>query len=146
MRPPRCFVKPVRGPYLVLSLRAILAVRRGNPDTAIALVREALTRIRELHDTFAFVHALVPLAAAAALKGDDAWAARILGARDEVADRTGAAVVDTSVRDLQRRVEEEVRARLGNDRWAEAYAAGRRTPMDSLLKEIDRALGQNALE
>jgi len=142
-------VLPRAGPWywsLVLSVRAILAVRRGNPDTAIALVRETLTRIRELHDKFAFVHALVPLAAAAALKGDDAWAARILGARDEVADRTGAAVVDTSVRDLQRRVEEEVRARLGNDRWAGAYAAGRRTPMDSLLKEIDRALGQNALE
>jgi len=142
-------VLPRAGPWywsLVLSVRAILAVRRGNPDTAIALVRETLTRIRELHDKFAFVHALVPLAAAAALKGDDVWAARILGARDEVADRTGAAVVDTSVRDLQRRVEEEVRARLGNDRWAGAYAAGRRTPMDSLLKEIDRALGQNALE
>ena len=78
--------------------------------------------------------------AAAALKGDDAWAARILGARDEVADRTGAAVVDNSVRDLQGRVEQEVRARLGNDRWAEAYAAGRRTSMNSLLKEVDSAL------
>jgi hypothetical protein len=136
-------VLPRAGPWywsLVLSVRAILAVRRGNADTAIALVRETLTHIRELHDKFAFVHALVPLAAAAALKGDDAWAARILGARDEVADRTGAAVVDNSVRDLQGRVEEEVRDRLGNDRWVEAYAAGRRTSMDSLLKEIDRAL------
>ena len=136
-------VLPRAGPWywsLVLSVRAILAVRRGNADTAIALVRETLTHIRELHDKFAFVHALVPLAAAAALKGDDAWAARILGARDEVADRTGAAVVDTSVRDLLGRIEDEVRARLGNDRWAEAYAEGRRTSMDSLLKEIDSAL------
>jgi predicted ATPase/DNA-binding XRE family transcriptional regulator len=134
---------PRAGPWywsLVLSVRAILAVRRGHADTAIALVRETLTHIRELHDKFAFVHALVPLAAAAALKGDDAWAARILGVRDEVADRTGAAVVDSSVRDLQGRVEHEVRARLGNERWAEAYAAGRRTSMDSLLKEIDSAL------
>jgi predicted ATPase/DNA-binding XRE family transcriptional regulator len=141
-------VLPRAGPWywsLVLSVRAILAVRRGNADAAIALVRETLTHIRELHDKFAFVHALVPLAAAAVLKGDDAWAARILGARDEVADRTGAAVVDTSVRDLQSRVEQEVRVRLGKDRWAEAYAAGRRTSMDSLLKEIDRALpGQPA--
>ena len=136
-------VLPRAGPWywsLVLSVRAILAVRRGNADTAIALVRETLTHIRELHDKFAFVHALVPLAAAAALKGDDAWAARILGARDQVADRTGAAVVDNSVRDLQGRVEQEVRARLGNDRWAEAYEAGRRTSMDSLLREIDSAL------
>src|SRR4029453_3180857 len=35
---------------LVLSVRAILAVRRGNADMAIALVRETLTHIRELHD------------------------------------------------------------------------------------------------
>jgi len=136
-------VLPRAGPWywsLVLSVRAILAVRRGHADTAIALVRDTLTHIRELHDRFAFVHALVPLAAAAELQGDDLWAARILGARDEVADRTGAAVVDNSVRDLQVRVEQEVRARLGSDRWAEAYAAGRRTSIDSLLKEIDSAL------
>ena len=71
------------GPWFLtwaLYVRAILAVRRGNADEAIALVRESLTRIRELQDKFAFVYALVPLAAAAVLKGDDAWAARILGA------------------------------------------------------------------
>ena len=88
MRPRRCFGDA--GPWflsLVAYLRAILAVRRGNADEAIALVRESLTRIRELHDKFAFVYALVPLAAAAALKGDDAWAARILGARDAVTER-----------------------------------------------------------
>ena len=41
------------------------------PTKAIALVREkASIHIRELHDKFAFVHTLVPLAAAVALKGD----------------------------------------------------------------------------
>ena len=64
------------------------------PTEAIAFVRESLTHIRGLHDKFAFVYALVPLAAAAALKGDDAWAARILGARDAVTERTGATVAD----------------------------------------------------
>ena len=108
-----------------LYLRAFLAVRRGNPDEAIALVRESLTYIRQLHDKFAFVYALVPLAAAAVLKGDDAWAARILGARDAVTERTGATVVDKSVHDLKEQAEREARARLGPDRWARAYAAGR---------------------
>ncbi len=128
------------GPWfltLALYLRAILAVRRGNPDEAIALVRESLTRIRELHDKFAFVYALVPLAAAAVLKGDDAWAARILGARDAVTERTGATVVDKSVHDLREQTEREVRARLGQDRWARAYAAGRVTSIDSLIDDID---------
>ena len=95
----------------------------------------------ELHDKFAFVYALVPLAAAAVLKGDDAWAARILGARDAVTERTGVTVVDKSVHDLREQAEREVRARLGPDRWARAYAAGRGTSIDALLKDIDRILG-----
>jgi predicted ATPase/transcriptional regulator with XRE-family HTH domain len=130
------------GPWfseLGLYLRAILAVRRGDPDAAIALVRESLVHIRELHDKFAFVYALVPLAAAAVLKGDDAWAARILGARDAVTERTGATVVDTSVDDLTEQAAQEVRSRLGPERWAQAQAAGRRTSIDSLMKDIDGA-------
>ncbi len=131
------------GPWFLtwaLYVRAILAVRRGNPDEAIALVRESLTRIRELHDKFAFVYALVPLAAAAALRSDDAWAARILGTRDAVTERTGVTVVDKSVHDLRERAEREARARLGADRWARSYAAGRRSSIDSLLKDIDRVV------
>jgi hypothetical protein len=41
------------------------------------------------------------------------------------------------VQDLQEQSELEARARLGPDRWALAYAAGRRTSIDSLLKDID---------
>ena len=95
----------------------------------------------ELHDKFAFVYALVPLAAAAVLKGDDAWAARILGARDAVTERTGATVVDKSVHDLREQAEREVRARLGPDRWARAYAAGR-SDLDRFVDEdIDSRRG-----
>ena len=92
------------GPWflsLVRYLRAILAVRQGRADDAIAVIRESLTHIRELRDKFAFVYALVPLAAAAVIKGDDAWAARILGARDTVTERTGATIVEMSVHDLR---------------------------------------------
>ena len=131
------------GPWFLtwaLYARAILAVRRGNPDEAIALVRESLTRIRELHDKFAFVYALVPLAAAAVLKSDDAWAARILGARDAVTERTGVTGVDKSVLDLREQAEREARARLGSDRWARAYGAGRKSSIDALLKDIDSAV------
>lgn len=122
------------GPWFqmqVLFVRAIFAVRRGRADEAIAFVRENLSRIRELHDRFAFVYALVPLAAAAALNGDDEWAARILGVRDAVTDRTGARAVDATVRDLRETAERDASARLGPDRWERAYAAGRRTSIDS---------------
>ena len=122
-------------------MRAVLAVRRGTPDQAITLVRESLTRIRELDDKFAFVYTLVPLAAAVALKGNDAWAARILGARDAVVERTGLTIVDPSANDLREQAEREARERLGPDRWARAYSTGRETSIDSLLKDIDRLSG-----
>ena len=131
------------GPWflnLPLYIRAILAVRRGKPEEAIALVHETLRCSRELHDKFAFVYALTPLAVAAVLKGDDAWAARILGARDAVTERTGAGIVDKAVLDLRESVKQEVRARLGPDEWARAYAAGRRHSLDALMKEIERVL------
>jgi predicted ATPase/DNA-binding XRE family transcriptional regulator len=120
-----------------LYLRGLLAVRRGSADEAIAFLHESLTFIRQLHDTFAFVHALVPLATAAVLKGDDEWAARILGARDAVSERTGATVAEKSVDDLREQAERELRLRLGPDRWARVYAAGRQISIDSLLTEID---------
>jgi predicted ATPase/DNA-binding XRE family transcriptional regulator len=129
------------GPWFLtwaLYVRAIVAVRRGHADRAIALVRESLTCIRDLQDKYAFAYTLVPLVAAAVLKGDDLWAARILGARDAVSERTGATVVLKLVHDLQVQSERQVRAHLGPDRWAGAYAAGRRTSFDELLKEIDR--------
>jgi hypothetical protein len=131
------------GPWFLtwaLYVRAILAVRRERPGEALALVRESLMRIRDLQDKFAFVYALVPLAAAAALQGDDAWAARILGARDAVTERTGTTVVDPSVHDIRDLVEQGVRARLGPERWAQAHAAGRRSTIDSLLTDIGRVL------
>ena len=125
---------------LVSYRRAIVAVRRGNLDDAIALVRESLTLFRQVHDKFAIVYVMIPLAAAAALKGNDLWAARILGARDAVTDRTGATVVDNWVVELGEHAERDVRVRLGPDRWARAYAAGRVTSIDSLIKDIDGVL------
>ena len=112
----------------------------GNADEAIALVRESLTWIRDLQDKYAFAYALVPLVAAAVLKGDDEWAARILGARDAVTERTGAAVGDKLVADLEGQAEREARARLGPDRWARSYATGRGVSIDSLLEDIDRVV------
>jgi predicted ATPase/DNA-binding XRE family transcriptional regulator len=136
------------GPWFLtwaLYVRAILAVRRGHADGAIALARESLTRIRDLHDKFAFVYALVPLAAAASLKGDHKWVARILGARDAVTQRTGVTVSDKSVQDLRDQAEREARARLGPDEWALAYTAGRASSIDALLKDIDSVLRKDRM-
>ena len=130
------------GPWflnLPLYIRALNAVRRGRADDAIAHVRESLACSRTLHDKFAFIYALTPLAAAAVLKGDHAWAARVLGARDAVVERTGAASIDRSVKELRERTEQQARAHLGPERWTRAFEAGRTASIDSLLKDIDRA-------
>jgi predicted ATPase/DNA-binding XRE family transcriptional regulator len=136
------------GPWFMtwsLYVRAVLAVRCGSADDAIVLVRDSLTRIRLLHDKFALVYALVPLAAAAVLKGDDAWVARILGAREAITERTGVTVSDKSVQDLRTEAEQGARIRLGPDRWAVAYGAGRMSSIDALLKDIDTVLRRGRL-
>jgi predicted ATPase/DNA-binding XRE family transcriptional regulator len=130
------FLTPVR------CFRAVLAVQRGRADETIALMRESLTHIRELHDKYAFVYALVPLAAAAMLKGDPAWAARIHGARTAVSERTGARVVVKVIADIGERVEQQSREQLGPERWARAYSAGRAASIDTLLKDIDAHLNR----
>lgn len=128
--------------HLGLYVRAILAVRRGNADEAIAVMRESLEFVRALQDRFAFVYALVPLAAAAVLKGNHLWAARILGLRDAITERTGTMVVDQSVHDLRDRTTADVRAQLGADRWARAYETGRVMSIESLIAEVDESSGR----
>ena len=72
------------------------------------------------------------------LKGNDAWAARVLGARDAVGERSGATVADQVAHDLRAQAERDGQARLGEHRWARAYAAGRSASIDSLLDDIER--------
>lgn len=130
------------GPWflnLPLYIHAIVAVQRGDADAAIALVRESLVCSRQVRDRFAFVYALVPLAAAAGLKGSDAWAAKVLGARDAITERTGATVSSNSVRELRDLVERQAQARLGSTKWARAYETGRTASIDSLLNDIENA-------
>jgi predicted ATPase/transcriptional regulator with XRE-family HTH domain len=127
-----------------LYLRALVAVRRGRPDEAIALVRECLTYIGELRDKFAFVYAMVPLAAAAVLRAEDAWAARILGAADAASERTGATVSDRAVQELREHAEQQARLRLGPNRWARSYAAGCTASIDALIRDIDSAVARHS--
>jgi hypothetical protein len=133
------------GPWFMslgLYLRIVLAVRRGKPDEALLVGRDFLERIRQYQDTFAYTYALLPLAAAAAQKGDDAWVARLIGARDAVMERTGATVVDPMIQEFLEQPERGARERLGADRWARSHAAGRKISIESLLTDIDTAIAR----
>jgi len=67
-----------------------------------------------------------------------------LGTRHAVTEATGATIVDRSVNELRHETERAVRARLGEDRWARAYAAGRKISIDSLMADIDRRLASRS--
>jgi hypothetical protein len=45
------------------------------------------------------------------------------------------------MQELHERVAREARAQLGPERWAQAFAAGRKSSIDAMLKEIDAAIG-----
>jgi ATP/maltotriose-dependent transcriptional regulator MalT len=130
------------GPWflnLPLYIHAIAAVQRGDADAAIAFVHESLLCSRHVRDRFAFVFALVPLAAAAEQKGLDILAAKALGARDAITERAGSTVVSHSLRQLRERVEQQAKVRLGLTTWTRAYETGRTASIDSLLNDIEHA-------
>jgi len=129
------------GPWFLAPVRcyqATLALQRGNTDEAIALTRESLIDIRLLQDKYAYVYALIPLARAALLKGDAPWAARILGAHDALAERSGFTVAIAVVSNLRVRAERDSRELLGPHRWQQQHAAGRGMSIEQLMKDIDR--------
>lgn len=133
------------GPWFLalgLYIRVVLTLQRGNADEVIALMRQSLIRVRQTQDRFGVVYGMVPLAAAAALKGDYAWVARILGARDAITERAGTVLIDPVMRDLGAQIESEARTQLGADGWAQSHADGRRSSIDSMLEDIERAIGQ----
>jgi ATP/maltotriose-dependent transcriptional regulator MalT len=128
------------GPWflaLALYLRALLALQRDDPTTAILVLRESLGCILECRDNFALVYALTCFATAASSAGHDEWAARITGARDDVTERTGVTMADPLMEDLARQAAEKSRARIGAEAWDTACAAGHKTSVEALLKEIN---------
>jgi hypothetical protein len=117
-------------------VRALLAIHRGDARRATALACESLALSRLLDDKYAFAFTLVPLASAAVLDGNDEWAARLIGAREAVSERTGTTIGLKVVHDLHEQAERQARARLGADRWNQAYAAGRAASIESLLEDL----------
>jgi predicted ATPase/DNA-binding XRE family transcriptional regulator len=132
------------GPWFLalgLYVRVLLTLQRGDADDVIALMRQSLIRVSQTQDKFGVVYGMIPLAAAAALKGDHAWVARILGARDAITERAGSALSDPLMRELGERIERDARERLGPGAWARSHAEGSRSSVESMLTDIDRAIG-----
>jgi len=113
------------------ALREAAGFTQGELATIAGLSVHAVSALERGERRRPHLETMHALAAAAVLKGEDAWAARILGARDTVLERGGVALVETRVDDLRNHAEATARERLGPDRWARAYDAGRKTPIES---------------
>ena len=120
-------------------LSALLAVQAGDANQALLAVRESLVLLRETQDRFGVMYAFAPLAGAASLLNEDGWVARIVGASDALTERSGVRSVDPMGQKLWDRARLGAQTRLGPEKWARAYEAGRRSSIDLLLKEINRA-------
>ena len=121
--------------YIALYNQARLAQRRGDDAKATALFREGLLFSLEVGDRANIAHCLEGLAAVAVTRGDAEGAARLLGGAqglsEALASRVYADRPDTT--SLREQTTEAVRARLDEDVWAAAWAAGHDLPLDAIV-------------
>lgn len=109
----------------------------GDYAPARVLYRESLTTLRDLGDKQAVATALVGLAHVAGRQGQLEWAARLFGAAHGLLEATGTQL-EPNDRDEYEVSRASVRARLGEEKWQQAWEKGQAmTPAQA----IDTALG-----
>ena len=104
----------------------MVALDRGEAARAAAVALEALNRFWAQGDQAAAIECLVLLTGAAAALGRIEPAGRLIGASDRLRDVLGIVLTPEFERMDGRAA---VRAGLGEDRAAEAFAAGRTLPL-----------------
>jgi tetratricopeptide (TPR) repeat protein len=107
--------------FALLNL-GLTAQRRGRVEDARARFSGALEAFTRIGFRQQVGHALQGLAAVAAIAGDASEAARLLGSADALLADVGAGALDGAMVDETALAS---RARLGEDAYAAAYAAGR---------------------
>jgi tetratricopeptide (TPR) repeat protein len=104
----------------------------GEHARAEALLREGLVLEQEVGSTEGIASCLDGLALAAHARGRDEAAARLCAATLELRTMTGARA-DRSLRDRTGQLVAELRAALGEDAFAAAYAQGRALSLDEAV-------------
>jgi DNA-binding NarL/FixJ family response regulator len=112
------------GAGIMLADLGVLAHDVGDLSRAAGRFREAVKLLADIGDTWYLASPLSGLASIAALTGEMELAATLLGAVDELRQRSGAHAFPTEGQ-RSAQAEMRVRAALGDDVFARAYAAGR---------------------
>ncbi|HUG38093.1 MAG TPA: hypothetical protein VML54_14135 [Candidatus Limnocylindrales bacterium] len=125
---------------LVQALRSLAGQARlqENQEESTALLKEALAVAAELGYPYQVAPVLAGLAGAAACTGDHARAARLLGAAEALRDASGTREMPDWPRANDQDVA-AVRAALGDEAFAAAWAEGRAMSME---QAVAYALGE----
>jgi non-specific serine/threonine protein kinase len=111
---------------------AVVMLDRGEAARAAAFALESLDLFWAHGDQAAAIECLVVLTGAAAALGQLEPAGRLIGAADRLRDMLGIVLIPDFERMDGRAA---VRARLGEDRAAEVFAAGRTPPLADVIAE-----------
>ncbi|MBN6051241.1 winged helix-turn-helix domain-containing protein [Nonomuraea sp. RK-328] len=118
-------VRGTPGIAFVMAELGFAAEQRGDAATALARQRAGHEAARASGDPRAVALALEGLAGAVSLAGDQAEAARLLGAAAATREEAGAPLPAAERLDVDR-ITARVREALGETAWQDAHASGRR--------------------
>jgi predicted ATPase/DNA-binding SARP family transcriptional activator/class 3 adenylate cyclase len=110
-----------------------LARKQGNEVEAATRFQESLSLARDLGNKESIVLGLAAFAGIISLKGDAERAAQLLGAADALCDRLGA-FRDQVQRYDYPRPDSLLHERLGEERFAAAWAEGRAMPLEEAMR------------
>jgi len=122
---------------IALATLAWIDLERGDPASAARRWDEALAIALELHDPWFVGNALSGFAGVAVARKDPVRAARLLGAAD--AQRVGAGRPTLPYWIQRDRVDDAVRAALGEPNFVRAWEVGRALSLDDALAEARAA-------
>jgi predicted ATPase len=117
-----------------LALLAEIALDRSDLPAAVGYYCESMAIARDLGDTTFLGAGLAAIGAMAAEQGRASQAARLLGAAEALRETSGAWALITARRP-DRHAPDQVRAALGEEAFAAAWAAGRALPRDQAIAE-----------
>jgi len=124
---------------MMMKNLAYLAQHRGDHADALAQCREALRMSRDMNSRLDLATGLIPLAGALGLTGEPERAVRLFGASEAALERMGAFHQRADQPEVKRNIA-AVRARLSEEAFATALAAGRKIPLEAAIADaLDEA-------
>jgi predicted ATPase len=108
-----------------LNTQATITQLRGDDPRTAELLQESVGLLAALRDTWSLLYGVLGLAGVAGRRGSPERAARLFGAAEAIREKTGAVPAFPATQALYERDLESVRARLGSEAFASAWAEGR---------------------